>query len=95
MHKLVVMYTQPDNVEAFEAAYADHLQLVAAIPNLAETRLSRFSRALQGDGFYLMAEMLFADKDALKAAMRSDEMAAVGMDARQFNNLKVMMLGEE
>ena len=96
MHKLVVMYTQPDDVEAFEAAYTDHLQLVAAIPNLAETRLSRFSRALQGDGFYLMAEMIFPSADILKTAMRSPEMAAVGADAQQFGStLSCMMLGQE
>ena len=95
MQKLIVLYTQPDDVEAFEAAYTAHLQLVQAIPGLAQTRLSRFNRTLQGDGFYLMAEMLFADKDTLKAAMRSGEMAAVGQDAQQFANLKVMMLGEE
>ena len=95
MHKLIVLYTQPADVDAFETAYAAHLQLVQAIPGLAQTRLSRFSRTLQGDGYYLMAEMLFPDKDGLKAAMRSEEMAAVGRDAQQFANLSVMMLGEE
>lgn len=95
MQKLIVLYTQPDDVQAFETAYAAHVQLVANLPGLADTRISRFSRTLQGDGYYLMAEMLFPDAATLKSALRSAEMAAVGQDAQQFSNLKTMMLGEE
>ena len=83
--KLIAMYTQPDDVEAFEAEYAKHLELVEHIPGLQETRLTRVSRTLQGDhGFYMMAEMIFPDKDTFKAAMRSPEMAATGKDAARF-----------
>ena len=58
--------------------------------------VTRFTRTLSGDGFYLMAEIAFADKDALKEAMRSPEMAAVGKDANAHAaGLMTMMYGEE
>lgn len=83
--KLIAMYTQPADVDAFEAEYANHLKLVEKIPGLQETRLTHVSRTLMGDhGFYMMAEMIFADKDSFKAAMRSPEMAATGKDAARF-----------
>ena len=37
-----------------------------------------------GDGFYMMAEMTFADKESLKAAMKSPEMAAAGENLNGF-----------
>lgn len=95
--KLVAMYTQPDDVDAFETEYANHIKLVDAIPGLQETRLTRFSRTLQGSGFYLMAEMIFPDKATFKTAMRSPEMAATGKDANRFaaNILTLMIASEE
>lgn len=94
--KLVVMYTQPENVEAFETAYQNHLALVDTIPGMSDKRITRFTKTLQGNGFYLMAEMIFPDADTLKTAMRSPEMAAVGADAQQFGTtLSCMMLGKE
>ena len=95
--KLVAMYTQPDDVDAFEAEYANHLKLVEKIPGLSGTRLTRFSRTLQGNGFYLMAEMMFPDKDTFKAAMRSPEMGATGKDAARFAGdiLTLMIASEE
>ena len=83
--KLIAMYTQPADVEAFEAEYANHLKFVEKIPGLQETRLTRISRVLAGNnGIYLMAEMIFPDKASFKAAMRSPEMAATGADAARF-----------
>lgn len=82
--KLIALYKQPPDPVAFDAEYANHLQLVAQIPGLTATRITRFSRTLAGDGFYLMAEMIFADAAAYKAAMRSPQMAAVGADVNRF-----------
>ena len=96
MHKLTVFYTQPADVDAFETAYANHLALVEKVPGIAGTRLTRGLTTLRGDGYYLVAEMLFADQETLDAAMNSPEMAAVGKDARQFaDNLSGMMLATE
>lgn len=92
--KLVVLYKEPEDTEAFEEAYAKHIPLVDNVPGIVETRVTRFSRTLSGDGFYLMAEMVFEDKDAFKSGMRSPEMAEVGKDANSFaEGLMTMMIG--
>jgi uncharacterized protein (TIGR02118 family) len=79
MAKLIALYKQPADPAAFDAAYFDtHLPLIEKVPGLQSTTISRFTRTLVGDGHYLMAEMHFADEAALKAAMKSPEMAAAG-----------------
>lgn len=83
--KLVALYARPQDIEVFEADYANHVKLVEKIPGLQETRMTRFSRTLSGgDGYYLMTEMIFPDKETFKAAMASPEMAATGKDVNRF-----------
>ena len=94
--KLVVLYKQPEDTAAFEAEYANHIPLVDKIPGLSSTRITRFSKTLAGDGFYLMAELIFPDADTFKTAMRSPEMAETGKDANRFaSDLITMMIAEE
>ncbi len=96
MEKMVVLYRRPDDVEAFERAYAEHLKLVEKVPGLVKATVTRFTRTLEGEEFYLMAEMFFPDKDTLKTALRSPEMAAVGKDAHSFAaGLMTILLGTE
>jgi uncharacterized protein (TIGR02118 family) len=79
MVKLVALYKQPADPEAFDRTYFDtHIPLIKKVPGLQSTTITRFTRTVVGDGFYLMAEMYFADQDALKAGMKSPEMAAAG-----------------
>lgn len=94
--KLVALYKQPADVDAFEANYAKHLKLVEQIPGLQSTRLTRFKRTLSGEGFYMMAEMIFPDSDTLKTALRSPEMAATGEDIQRFaGGLLTLLTAEE
>ena len=94
--KLVVLYRHPEDVSAFEAAYAAHLKLVDAVPNTQGYTITRFNRTLGGENLYLMFELHFADRDAMKAAMNSAAMAAVGVDARRFGAETISMaLGAE
>lgn len=79
MSKLIALYKQPEDPAAFDRDYFDtHLPLIAKVPGLQDTRITHFTRTLVGDGYYLMAEMTFADEAALKAAMKSPEMATAG-----------------
>lgn len=58
--------------------------------------ITRFTRAILGEEFYLMAEMTFADREALKAAMKSPEMAAAGENLNTFAaDLVTLLFGEE
>lgn len=96
MSKLIALYKQPADPAAFDKAYFDtHLPLLEKVPGLQKTEITRFSRTLMGEGYYLMAQMYFADADAMKAAMKSQEMAAAGENLDSFSKGKhTLMFGE-
>lgn len=94
--KFVALYRQPEDPAAFDAAYAQHLKLVDFVPHTLGYTVTRFNRSLGGESLYLMFELHFADRDAMKAAMSSPEMAALGQDAQQFAAQTISMaLGAE
>ncbi|HLE15595.1 MAG TPA: EthD family reductase [Anaerolineales bacterium] len=97
MSKLIALYKQPPNPAAFDQAYFDtHLPLIARVPGLERTVMTRVNRTLMGDGFYMMAEMFFTDADALKTGLRSPEMAAAGENLNTFaGGLVTLMFGDE
>ncbi|MBA2953828.1 EthD family reductase [Nocardioides sp. MAH-18] len=81
MHRITVQYFDPADPGAFEAVYRErHVPLVKALPGL-----ERFTLSLPGGGApYLVAELWFADSDAMVAARSSAEMAAAGADAETY-----------
>ena len=84
--KLVVLYTQPDDVEAFDDHYLGvHGPLVEKIPGLVRWEGARFTGALdQGETTYhRMAELYFEDDASLQAALATDEGKATGKDFAQ------------
>ena len=95
--KLVALYQEPADPSAFDKAYFNtHLPLIKKVPGLQKTVVTRFTRTIMGNGYYLMAEMYFADKEALKAAMKSQEMAAAGENLNSFaEGLVTLMFAEE
>jgi uncharacterized protein (TIGR02118 family) len=86
MHKLVALYRQPADTVAFDEHYFNtHMPLMARVPGYERIEVSRVTRTLMGQPeYYLMYEMWFADKDALRAALRSSENAAAGQDLMGF-----------
>ncbi len=81
--KLVVLYTQPENPEEFERHYTEqHVPLVHKVPGLQQFDAARFLAA--GDNgelsYYRIAELTFADQEALQAALASDEGQATAAD---------------
>jgi uncharacterized protein (TIGR02118 family) len=97
MSKLVALYKQPADAAAFDKAYFEtHLPLIEKVPGLQSTQITRFTRGLVGEGYYLMAEMHFVDETALKAAMKSPEMAAAGANLDSFaKGSYTLMFAEE
>ena len=96
--KLVALYSTPADIEAFEAEYANHVKLVNMIPGLESVRITRFKKTLAGaHDCYLMAEMIFPDKETFNTALRSSEMGATGKDAARFaaDILTTMIATEE
>jgi uncharacterized protein (TIGR02118 family) len=96
MANLVALYKPPADPAAFDEAYFNtHLPLISKVPGLLSTKITRFNRALMGEGLYLMAEMEFADAASLKAGLRSPEMAAAGDNLNRFAaGLVTLLTGE-
>src|SRR5690242_9412854 len=74
--KLVVLYTHPEDADAFEAHYAGtHMPLVNKIPGLQRTETGRVGAAIDGGekSYYRITELYFADQAALQAGFGSNE----------------------
>jgi uncharacterized protein (TIGR02118 family) len=84
--KLVAIYAAPKDPEAFEKAYIEeHIPLIKKVPGLLDLQVVKLTRVVVGNRApYMLATMTFADKDALKAAMNSPEMAAAGESLDSF-----------
>ena len=81
--KLVVLYTHPDDPEAFDRHYLGaHMPLASKMPGLQRAETGRFASALDGGErtYYRAAELYFADQAALEAALGSDEGKAAAAD---------------
>ncbi|HEY5334877.1 MAG TPA: EthD family reductase [Mycobacteriales bacterium] len=81
--KLMVLYTQPDDPDAFDKHYLGvHGPLVDKLPGLDRWESAKFVAAPDGgeETYYRMAELYFADPDAMQAALGSEEGAATAAD---------------
>jgi uncharacterized protein (TIGR02118 family) len=84
--KLVVLYTHPDDADAFDRHYLGvHVPLVMKIPGLQRAEAGRIVAALDGgeQTYFRAAELYFADQQALDAAFASPEGAATAADYQQ------------
>ena len=84
--RLIVLYSQPEDPAAFDAHYRDvHTPIVRRYPNLHGLRLTRTDGvAGRPSDYYLMAEMSFASRADLDAALASDAGRESGRDLRNF-----------
>jgi uncharacterized protein (TIGR02118 family) len=84
--KLVVLYTQPADAEAFDEHYLGvHGPLVEKVPGLQRFEGARFVAAAD-DGemtYHRIAELWFEDQESMQAALGSDEGKATGRDYGQ------------
>jgi uncharacterized protein (TIGR02118 family) len=81
--KLVVLYAQPEDADAFEGHYLDiHVPLVHKIPGLQRFEAGRLVAALDGgeQTYHRIAELYFADQDAMQAALGGSEGQAAATD---------------
>jgi uncharacterized protein (TIGR02118 family) len=81
--KLVVLYTPPDDAESFDEHYLGvHGPLVDKLPGLQKWDTARFVAAADGkeQTYFRMAQLYFADQDALQSAMNTDEGKATAAD---------------
>ena len=94
MVRLIALYSNPEYPAAFDEHYRDvHGPSVSRYPNLLEMRLTR----ADGVGgrpaaFYLVAEMRFASRADLDAALASEAGIESGRDLRNFAQAGVTLL---
>lgn len=83
MIKLTVLYDAPTDVEAFDAHYlGTHVPLAQAVPGIEKVEVTRFLPGPDGSAprFHIMAELYFADADAMGAALATPEGEELGAD---------------
>ncbi|MFS0785645.1 EthD family reductase [Shouchella sp. 1P09AA] len=99
MAKLVALYKQPEDKQAFDEHYFNvHAPLTEKIPGLKEMNVTTFSGTPMGDAspYYLMCEMKYDSMEDLKNGMRSDEGKASGKDLMSFaGKLVTLMIAED
>jgi uncharacterized protein (TIGR02118 family) len=84
--KLVVLYTHPDDPDAFDRQYlGTHMPLASKIPGLQRAETGRIAAALDGgeQTYFRVAELYFADQAALEAGSGSAEGKATAADYQQ------------
>jgi uncharacterized protein (TIGR02118 family) len=87
MVKLVVLYGQPEDPEAFEQHYqSTHIPLAAKIPGTERFEASRGVGTPDGgrSPYFRMAELYYGSEQALRAAMASEEGQAAVNDIPRF-----------
>lgn len=98
MVKLIALYRTPPDPAAFDRHYAEvHTPLILKVPGLLGMRVNRPAAHLYGEPqYYLMSELLFADRDAYDRAMASPENRTAGKDLMSFaRDLVTMAVVEE
>ncbi len=97
MYKLIALFSHPDNVEEFDRHYDEvHAPLMKKVPGLQSLVVTRNLRSFGAESpWYLIAEMIFQDRDAFKAAMASEENQVAGKDVMSFAGKLVTMVHGE
>jgi len=98
MIKYVALYRKPADQETFERRYFDeHMPLIARTPGLVRTEVAKVARVFV-PGFlanaepYLIAELYFESKDAMKAAFGSPEWQAAGANLAEIGGMEVVAM---
>ncbi len=87
MHKLIVTYKKPDDVDAFMAHYNTvHIPLVQKIPGLVKTEINHVTGNPMGGepDLFMIVELCFADEESFQVAMQSPENLNAGKDVAGF-----------
>ena len=93
--KLIVIYDQPEDAEAFFKHYEEvHTPLVKKTRGLQRLVLNQIVGDVFGSSaaYIAIAEMDYPDRETFDAAMKSSENQAVGKDLMSFAKGKVKVL---
>ncbi|MFC7391725.1 EthD family reductase [Scopulibacillus cellulosilyticus] len=98
MVKLIALYKQPKDKEAFDEHYKNvHTPITKKIPGLQKMEVTKITGSPMGDSeYYLLCEMYYESHEAMKKALKTDEAKASGKDVMSFaGDIVTMMIGEE
>jgi uncharacterized protein (TIGR02118 family) len=96
MVTLTVLYGTPDDAEKFDSHYfGTHVPLADAVPGLDEVRVTRFQPGPDGSAptYHLMAQLSFADAEAMGAALSSEAGQALAADVANLGVAPTMLTG--
>jgi len=85
MYKVIAIYGVPKDLAAFEQHYREiHTPLTKKMPGIEKFVINRVLGSPQGKpSQYIIAEMIFKDKETMEKAMASQEGRQSGKDAFQ------------
>jgi uncharacterized protein (TIGR02118 family) len=98
MIKYVALYKQPADAEAFDKAYfGSHKPLIDKVPGLVRQEIAKVSRTfvpnfLESNEPYLIAELYFESKDAMKTAFASPEWQASGANLTEIGGMELVAM---
>jgi uncharacterized protein (TIGR02118 family) len=98
MVKLVALFRNPADRDAFERAYFEtHIPLVKKIPGLQRVEINRITGAPRGEpDFYLITELLFRNHEEMNTGLGSPENTEAGKNLMSFaRGLVSFMYAEE
>ncbi|CAN5574796.1 EthD family reductase [soil metagenome] len=95
MYRVTIQYAVPDDPEAFDERYVEgHVPLVLPVPGLLSFTYSKVRPMGGAQTVYLVAQLDFEDRDAMKQGLASPELAAAGADADEIGVARTMFSGE-
>lgn len=89
MIRFLVLYTEPDDIEAFEHYYREvHIPLAKKLPGLRRYSISRNTAPIRGGvAYYLVAELQWDSMEDIQKAFQSPEGQASAEDAANLQKL--------
>jgi uncharacterized protein (TIGR02118 family) len=98
MIKYIALYQKPSDPEEFDRKYFEsHLPLVAKTPGLISAEVAKVQRVFV-PGFlgetepYLVAEMYFESKEAMRTAFGSPEWTAAGANLNEIGGMQLVAM---
>lgn len=98
MIKYIALYKQPADPEAFEKAYFEqHKLLIDKVPGLIRQEIGKVTRTfvpgfLEGHDPFLMAELYFESKDAMRAAFATPEWQVSGANLSEIGGMELVAM---
>ncbi|MNL14704.1 EthD protein [compost metagenome] len=82
MFKMIVIYSQPKEIELFEAHYfSKHLPLIKQLPHLLDFSVQRVTSTQNAEqNVYLVTELKYADEESFNLSYTSAEGRAAQQD---------------